>query len=445
MEHKPEPPQTAGPAATPTTSTTPGSGSAVQLKRSLVGQPLDVQMKMMSPVQAKGDADGAVHEAAQKGIAGGGGALPHQERIQAAFGKHDVSGIKAHTGDNAKQASREMGADAYATGNDVVLGSKSDLHTVAHEAAHVVQQRGGVQLSGGVGKSGDAYEQHADQVADAVVAGKSAEGLLSKSDGAGGQAVQRSESRRIGREVQRSTTGTGPAVDPVVQRYLDDPTSHPKYGDFAAKARGTTIPPSVWGRAWASTIRAIHDPDLAARPGHFATVANLLRPHLTPPATGKVSFYSGDGSRPEAVKRGCSILEESQGARIFDGLDLTDAFADWGEVRPLWVTLSTTFAGNINRTVHAYLSYWNPRSIYVGDEMPVLQRAGIRRLYHPVAAKKDATGTLVDHTVLDAGGKLTNSDATMGESDCRGALDAWNSKAATAKDGEWTALRGGTP
>ncbi|HRE89499.1 MAG TPA: DUF4157 domain-containing protein [Myxococcota bacterium] len=91
-------------------------------------------MNMMSPVQAKGDADGAVHEAAPKGIAGGGGALPHQERIQAAFGKHHVSGIKSHTGDNAKQASREMGADAYATGSDVTLGSKSDLHTVAQAA-----------------------------------------------------------------------------------------------------------------------------------------------------------------------------------------------------------------------------------------------------------------------------------------------------------------------
>jgi len=49
---------------------------------------------------------------------------------------------------------------------------------VAHEAAHVIQQRGGVQLKGGVGEAGDAYERQADEVADRVVQGESAEELL---------------------------------------------------------------------------------------------------------------------------------------------------------------------------------------------------------------------------------------------------------------------------
>ncbi|MEO8841913.1 MAG: hypothetical protein ABI704_10110 [Kofleriaceae bacterium] len=54
-----------------------------------------------------------------------------------------------------------------------------DLHTAAHEAAHVVQQQAGVQLKGGIdGGKGDPYEQHADAVADSVVRGESAEGLL---------------------------------------------------------------------------------------------------------------------------------------------------------------------------------------------------------------------------------------------------------------------------
>ncbi len=51
----------------------------------------------------------------------------------------------------------------------------------AHEAAHVVQQRRGVQLRDGVGQASDAYEQQADAVADAVVAGESAEALLNSS------------------------------------------------------------------------------------------------------------------------------------------------------------------------------------------------------------------------------------------------------------------------
>src|SRR5947207_2443000 len=59
--------------------------------------------------------------------------------------------------------------------------------TAAHEAAHVVQQRGGVSLKGGIGAEGDEYEQHADAVADQVVAGRSAEGLLDRFAPAGGR------------------------------------------------------------------------------------------------------------------------------------------------------------------------------------------------------------------------------------------------------------------
>ena len=61
----------------------------------------------------------------------------------------------------------------------MAFGGAPDLRTAAHEAAHVVQQRGGVQLSAGVGKTGDVYERHADAVADRVVQGRSAEDLLS--------------------------------------------------------------------------------------------------------------------------------------------------------------------------------------------------------------------------------------------------------------------------
>jgi hypothetical protein len=56
-------------------------------------------------------------------------------------------------GGDAAVSARDMGAEAYATGHHAVLGDHTELHTVAHEAAHVVQQRGGVQpKSGGVGE-----------------------------------------------------------------------------------------------------------------------------------------------------------------------------------------------------------------------------------------------------------------------------------------------------
>ncbi len=81
---------------------------------------------------------------------------------------------------------------ATAAGNRFAASS---LHTAAHEAAHVVQQRAGVHLKGGLGEAGDAYEQHADAVADAVVRGESAEGLLGAVHvvGDSGPAIQRKE------------------------------------------------------------------------------------------------------------------------------------------------------------------------------------------------------------------------------------------------------------
>jgi hypothetical protein len=130
--------------------------------------------------------DAKIQQLAADGVSGAGGQLPHLDTVQAAFGHHDVSGVRAHGGAQAQKATSEMGAEAFATGQDVAFGGSPDLHTVAHEAAHVVQQKRGVALSGGVGRSGDAYEQHADAVADAVVAGQSAEGLLEAGPSGGG-------------------------------------------------------------------------------------------------------------------------------------------------------------------------------------------------------------------------------------------------------------------
>jgi hypothetical protein len=117
--------------------------------------------------------------------------LPFADRIQASFGPgHDVGSIQAHVGGAATEATSAMGATAYATGNHTVFSGAPDLHTVAHEAAHVVQQRAGVHLKGGIGQVGDGHEQHADAVADKVVRGDSAAGLLDEYAGVGAGAAR---------------------------------------------------------------------------------------------------------------------------------------------------------------------------------------------------------------------------------------------------------------
>ena len=155
-----------------------------------------------SGVQFRGNGDSAsdVHKAADKGVQGAGSALPHIDAIQRSFGSHDVSSVTAHVGGAASDACDAIGAEAYATGDVVAFKRAPDLHTAAHEAAHIVQQRSGVSLKGGVGEAGDQYEQHADKVADAVVRGDSTQGLLDSIDH-GASSVQHAA-------IQRYTTTT---------------------------------------------------------------------------------------------------------------------------------------------------------------------------------------------------------------------------------------------
>lgn len=116
---------------------------------------------------------------AREGLVGAGERLPHFEAVQRSFGEFDLGHVRAFSGERASRAARSLGADAFALGDRVAFASRQpSLFEVAHEAAHTVQQRAGVQLLGGVGEVGDRHEQHADAVARATVEGRSAAPLL---------------------------------------------------------------------------------------------------------------------------------------------------------------------------------------------------------------------------------------------------------------------------
>lgn len=188
----PERPQLAAAPRTPVTNgeTEPMGAGLFNRAAPLLRLASAVQRAQTAP-QADPSAE-QIHAAARSGVQAPAGALPHAQEIQRAFGRHDVSSVQAHVGAQASASAAAMNAKAYATGDHVVFGGAPDLRTAAHEAAHVVQQRAGVQVPGGVGQAGDRYEQHADRVADRVAAGESAEDLLDKAVGTrGGAAVQR--------------------------------------------------------------------------------------------------------------------------------------------------------------------------------------------------------------------------------------------------------------
>jgi Domain of unknown function (DUF4157) len=122
---------------------------------------------------------GEVHPAVQDTISstrGGGASLDSgvQDRFSGSLG--DLSDVRVHTDDTADRLNRSVSARAFATGTDVYFakgeyspGSSSGDKLIAHELAHVVQQRG-APSSGPltVSQPGDALETEADSVADKI-------------------------------------------------------------------------------------------------------------------------------------------------------------------------------------------------------------------------------------------------------------------------------------
>ena len=123
---------------------------------------------------------GEVHPEVQGRIdatRGSGAGLPAgvRERFEGDLGP--LGDVTVHTDEKADQLNRSVSARAFATGTDVYFakgeynpGSADGDRLIAHELAHVVQQRGAANagpLSGS--NPGDALENEADDVADSIL------------------------------------------------------------------------------------------------------------------------------------------------------------------------------------------------------------------------------------------------------------------------------------
>jgi hypothetical protein len=122
---------------------------------------------------------GQVHPDVQSqidGSRGGGAGLDGAVRSRFEDTLGDLSDVRVHADDHADTLNRAVSARAFATGTDVYFakgeyrpGSSDGDQLIAHELAHVVQQRGapaGGSLT--VSEPGDALEREADDVADSV-------------------------------------------------------------------------------------------------------------------------------------------------------------------------------------------------------------------------------------------------------------------------------------
>ncbi|WP_328475122.1 DUF4157 domain-containing protein [Actinoplanes sp. NBC_00393] len=139
---------------------------------------------------------------------------------------HNFAGVRVHTGQSAARAARQVDAQAFTVGDDIVLDADSPSpHTregrrlLAHELAHVVQQRAGTAGS----QAGGAAEREADAAATAVTRGQA-------------YAVTARTGVTLARQPKRRTAKTlDEELDEELQKNTHDPKTldpnHPQYAN----------------------------------------------------------------------------------------------------------------------------------------------------------------------------------------------------------------------
>ncbi len=151
-----------------------------------------------------------VQPIAEHGVAGSGGPVPFREQMEAGFGV-DFSEVRFHGGGSAAAASRAIGAEAYTRGPDIAMAASPTPQLVAHELAHVVQQRAGAGPASGVGAAGDGFEREADHAAAAVASGGQSDLAARYGGAAGGWSTQRQAVQRF-ESGEHAMIGVGPAT-----------------------------------------------------------------------------------------------------------------------------------------------------------------------------------------------------------------------------------------
>ena len=99
--------------------------------------------------------------------------------MEAGFRRH-FGGVRVHTDELAAASAQALGARAYTSGSHIFFakgrydpGTREGLWLLAHELAHVVQQRGECPMTAPDDAGADALEHAADYAADVVAAGHS--------------------------------------------------------------------------------------------------------------------------------------------------------------------------------------------------------------------------------------------------------------------------------
>ncbi|MER7848443.1 DUF4157 domain-containing protein [Kitasatospora sp. NPDC096077] len=318
----------------------------------------------------------------------------------------DFSDVRIHTDAAAKASAAEVGARAYTSGNDIVIGEGGGgAHTLAHELTHVIQQRRG-PVSGTdngdglkVSDPADRFEREAEANARAVMSRPaprtSSDAQRSADPGVAG-AAQASVQRTLGEGLSPDTQVVKHTDEGDIEGYKIVKYSLQSYlisgGADGRRSRATTIDKS-WGtvagreasRAQYDAARALElDPavlaakqkqkDLDLGENYLSADYRRINPLLA--ALGQVGFTPGeiaapgfsytskenevlDAWRSVAMARGYAD-EQTTGA--WDKKALADTFDIFARINGVWDDFATPRAnedGNVLRgdSKHLYESF----------------------------------------------------------------------------------------
>jgi hypothetical protein len=173
--------------------------------------------------------------------------------MEARFG-YDSSKVRVHTGEDATESTREMGARAYTVGRDVVLGegryapsTNEGKQLLAHELAHVIQQsRGGAAppMAPGAAHETDAARAAAAAVGGGVpvqVSAATGVGLVCDSDPELEKALEGLEEQEGPSEPgQLAERAAQDALTPneLIDEHVFGPRVHEEVGDLRRRLAG---------------------------------------------------------------------------------------------------------------------------------------------------------------------------------------------------------------
>ncbi len=187
---------------------------------------------------------------------------------------HDFSQVRVHDGEQALNAAQVLGARAFTIGRNLVFDqgqfaptTRSGQKLLAHELAHIVQQKNAEQNSITeelpVSQPGDPFEQEADHIATRTIAGeKSAPSLRSgrmviQCAGPTDTGVKEEEKKEPGEVIVdglKTVAEQAKDNNPQVKKVILDPLEEKLKGKWKSLSTGEQATLATWGAGTVSML-----------------------------------------------------------------------------------------------------------------------------------------------------------------------------------------------